>query len=251
MNPNNSWIASQRKSGPGDVLAYWIDTCFVDVPNAPVMNDVLEKLAAGGADIPPEFAEFAAIVEHEQVHWIQAHALGYGRFQSRIHHALSEIAESFFGMFTPSEVNILMTRRALLKPVLMLNERYFPVRQSQYGPIGVAIQQHWWNLRLLKFELDAPATELKRLRSMRLRYGLAVLYTKVHRDVSKVALMEPSAVRDNALYFAPEEDYAHAMERCQFPWLSAKSICECAAVLNQLFSYAYMGVQARARCRCR
>lgn len=245
MNPTNNWIASFRKSGPGELSAYWIDTGFVEVPDVPVRDDVLDQLDAEATDIPPELAEYAAIVEHEQVHWTQAHAFGYGRFQSRIHQCISEIAESFFGIFSPEQVDTLMVERTQHKPVLAVNKSYFPVRQPRYGPIGTTLQQHWWNLRFLKYELDAPATDLKRCRSTRLRYGLSVLYSIARADVSEVALMGTQKIRDNALCYAPHEDYGKAMEWGGFPWLSASAICECAAVLNQHFSYAYMQVLYR------
>lgn len=240
MSLQHDWLLPLPRSTPGDVAAYWPDTGFTVVPEIGLSDkqlDVLEKPETN--DIPAEFSEYAAIASHEQTHWIQAHAFSYGRFQSRIDHACSEIAESFFGLFTPEQIDFLIRRRLEGQPILLVSDRHTVVRRRELGPIGVALQQHWWGLRLLGHELEMSDRHLGRLQSTRFRFGLAVLYAKAGPYISKVAMLPKRILRDEALEHAPREGYGSALARCGYPELSSRAIAECAAVLNQHWLYAY------------
>lgn len=97
---------------PDDLAAYWPDTCFTVVPDTRWSDQELAAMDDDGGRLPADFLEYAALVGHEQTHWIQAHAFANGRFLSRIDHARSEIAESFVGLITRDQIDT-RTRRSL------------------------------------------------------------------------------------------------------------------------------------------
>ncbi|WP_139110513.1 hypothetical protein [Pseudomonas syringae] len=229
------------------MAAYWPDTCFTVIPDAPWSEKTLADMGDGGTPIPPDFLEYAALAEHEQSHWIQANAFSYGRFLSRIDHSRSEIAESFLGMFTPEQVEALTFRRSQGDATLQLDARQRTLRRPEFGPIGMVLQQHWWSLNLLRHELETSDRTLASLESSAYRYGLAVLYDKAGPFISKVAMLPQRSLREIALDHAPLGNYSRYLARCAYPTLSSTNIAECHAVLNQHWSYAHSAESFRRR----
>lgn len=246
-SPATSWLFPRPHASPGDDAAYWPDTCFTVVPDTAWSDDQLDMMESDGAQLPVDFLEYAALVGHEQTHWIQANAFAYGRFLSRIDHARSEIAESFIGLFTSEQIDTLTRRRLRGDTVLKLDARQKAMRRPEFGPIGVLLQKHWWSLGLLRHELETSDRLLAALETSTFRYGLAVLYAKAGPLVSTVAMQPPSLLREMAMDHAPSGSYSRALSRCDYPELSSVAIAECAAVLDQHWTYAHSSELVRRR----
>lgn len=239
MSPTDSWLFPQPHATPGEEAAYWPDTCFTVIPDTRWSQGELEMMADGDGQFSADFLEYWALVGHEQTHWIQANAFAYGRFLSRIDHARSEIAESFIGLFTSDQVDILTQRRIQGDRVLKLNARQRVLRRSELGPFGVILQRHWWSLGLLRHELENSDRVLGSLESSAFRYGLAILYADAGPFVSQVAMVPVRQLKEMAMDHAPTGSYLSALAKCEYRELSSIAIAECAAVLNQHWTYAY------------
>lgn len=239
MARSHSWLLPIPRRTPNDTAAYWPDTGFLTLPDFSFDQQLLDNVFSDEPVIAPEVVEFFAIAEHEQTHWIQVHAFGYGRFLSRIDHARTEIAESFLGMFSEEETTRLLARRKDGYPILKLalDDSVHP--KSDLGALGMRLQRHWWGLGLLRHEFDSAALKLGRLQSSQFRYGLAVLYANAGRHVSEVALLPDEQLLDFALSCSPSGSLEKEITDSGFPWFSSLSIAECAAVLNQHWSYAH------------
>jgi hypothetical protein len=247
MSPADSWLFPRPHATPDDDAAYWPDTCFTVVPDARWTDGELAAMESGNKHLPVDFLEYAALVGHEQTHWIQANAFAYGRFLARIDHARSEIAESFIGLFTPEQVDVLTRRRLRGDTVLKLDARQRALHRPEFGPIGVVLQRHWWSLGLLRHEFESSDRALASLEPSAYRYGLAVLYALAGPFVSQVAMMPRRQLREAAMDHAPIGSYSRALARCAYPELSSVAIAECGAVLNQHWSYAYAAASFRRR----
>jgi hypothetical protein len=239
------WLLPSPHETPGDDAAYWPDTCFTVLPQSRWSEQQQAAIEAG--ELTGDFLEYAALGTHEQTHWIQAHAFGYGRFLARIDHARSEIAESFIGMFPADWVQRLLERRLVGHAVTRLEGGLRVVRRPEFGPIGVRLQHHWWSLGALRRELEDSDRELGSLESSALRYGLAVLYAEVGPSVSEVALLPARQLRDLAFERAPQGSYAQALAQSAYPELSGAAIAECSAVLSQHWAYAHATEMLRRR----
>ena len=240
MTTTADWLFPQPRATSDDPAAYWPDTGFLVLPES-VLSD--ELLLAGyesnPAHLPVALAEYSAIVGHEQTHWIQSHAFGYGRYLSRIDHARTEIAESFLGLYTAAQVEHLLNGRARGQKLLELTNEMTPRRRDRLGPLGTLLQKHWWSLGLMRHELENSAYELGKLEESRFRYGLASLYAAAGPYVSEVAMLPADTLKEAAMARAPALEYEEAATSCGFPWLTSVAIAECAAVLNQHWFYSY------------
>ncbi len=242
-----NWLFPRPHATPDDEAAYWPDTCFTVVPDTSWSDTELASMEGDAAQLPADFLKYAALVGHEQTHWIQANAFAYGRFLSRIDHARSEIAESFIGLFTSEQIDTLTRRRLRGDTVLKLDKRQKALRRPEFGPIGMRLQRHWWSLGLLRHEFETSDRTLAALEASSFRYGLAVLYAKAGPLVSQVAMLPPEPLREMAMDHAPVGSYSRALARCAYPALSSIAIAECGAVLNQHWTYAHSTELLRRR----
>jgi hypothetical protein len=241
------WLFPRPHATPDDEAAYWPDTCFTVVPDTRWSDQELAAMDDDGARLPADFLEYAALVGHEQTHWIQANAFAYGRFLSRIDHARSEIAESFIGLFTPEQVDTLTRRRLRGDTVLKLAASQRALRRPEFGPIGMVLQRHWWSLGLLRHELETSDRSLAALEASSFRYGLAVLYARAGPFISQVAMQPPPLLREMAMDHAPAGNYSRELSRSAYPELSGIAIAECGAVINQHWTYAHSAELLRRR----
>jgi hypothetical protein len=239
MDRPHSWLLPIRRQTPNDSAAYWPDTGFLTIPAFSFDQQLLENVLIDEPVIAPEVVQFVAIAEHEQTHWIQVHAFGYGRFLARIDEARTEIAESFLGLFSEQEISKLLERRMDGHPILQLTQDSCLHPRTDLGPVALRLQRHWWALGLLRHEFDAAGFRLGRIKSTRFRYGLAALYSNAGCHVSDVALLRDKELLDYALSYSPSGSLEKEAVAPGFPWFSSGSIAECAAVLNQHWSYAH------------
>jgi len=245
----SDWLFPKPRSTPDDPAAYWPDTGFLELPALPLTDEQVDELERLGApiasELPFNLGSYFALAEHEQTHWIQMHAFGYGRFQARIDQARTEIAESFFGLFQPEQLRGLLQRRMDGESLLQLDRAQRPLLRRELGPIAARLQQHWWALGLLRHELDTADHALGLLESSRFRLGLSVLYAEAGPEISRVALLEEKVLQEAALARAPTEELGKVTARSQAPSLSAAAIAECSAVLNQHWFYAHQAEACR------
>jgi hypothetical protein len=246
---SNDWLFPSPRSTPNDPAAYWPDTGFLELPQIPLTDDEIDELERRGAptpsDLPFGTGAYLALAEHEQTHWIQAHAFSYGRFQTRLDHARTEIAESCLGLFPPDDLARLLTNRLKGDRVLSLDEAQSPQVRDEFGPVVARLQFHWWALGFLRHELDAESPVLRSAHSTRYRFGLAALYANAGPEVSRVALMDDVSLVEAALARAPSTEWMEAVTRGGFPDLTSAAIAECTAVLNQHWFYAHQAEACR------
>ncbi len=247
MSPATSWLFPRPHALPGEDAAYWPDTGFTVVPQARGSEQDYASLEEANQPFSADFLEYAALVGHEQTHWIQANAFAYGRFLARIDQARSEIAESFIGLFTPEQVELLTSRRLQGQVVLKLAPSQRILKRRELGPIGVLLQRHWWSLGLLRHEFEESDRVLGGLEPSAFRYGLAVLYAEAGPYVSRVAMMPPPMLKELAREHAPIGSYGRALAQCVYPELSSVAIAECCAVLDQHWAYANASESFRRR----
>jgi hypothetical protein len=247
--PTSDWLFPGPRSTPDDPAAYWPDTGFLELPQCPLTDERIDELERAGApkasDVPFDLGFYLALAEHEQTHWIQAHAFSYGRFQTRIDQARTEIAEAFFRLFTPEQLRGIFLRRLKGESLLQLDDAQRPVLRREFGPIGARLQRHWWALGLLRHELDTADYELGKLQSTRFRFGLSSLYAEAGPEISKVALLEDAVLTDAVLEGAPDCEPSVALKKSDAPRFTTASIVECAAVLNQHWFYAHQAEACR------
>lgn len=239
MTPSTSWLFPRPHALPGEEAAFWPDTGFTVVPEPPCQGRQLSDMQDDDEIVSAEVLEYAALVGHEQTHWIQANAFGYGRFLSRLDHARSEIAESFIGLLSSDEVERLTSNRLQGQPMLKLAPSQRILKRKEFGPIGARVQRHWWSLGLLRHELEESDRTLGGLQSSAFRYGLAVLYAEAGPHVSRVAMMPDGPLKEMAMERAPTGNYGRALARCAYTQLSSVAIAECCAVLDQHWGYAH------------
>lgn len=247
MSPGTSWLFPRPHALPGEDAAYWPDTGFTVVPETRWNEQDFANLEEANRPFSADFLEYAALVGHEQTHWIQANAFAYGRFLGRIDQARSEIAESFIGLFTSEQVQLLTSRRLQGQVVLRLAPNQRILKRRELGPIGGVLQRHWWSLGLLRHEFEESDRVLGGLEPSALRYGLTVLYAEAGPYVSRVAMMPAPVLRDMARERAPTGSYGRALAQCVYPELSSVAIAECCAVLNQHWAYAHAAESFRRR----
>lgn len=249
MTSTSDWLFPSPRSTPNDPAAYWPDTAFLELPAIPLTDDEIDELERRGAprasDLPFDMGAYLALAEHEQTHWIQAHAFSYGRFQSHLDHARTEIAESCLGLFPPDDLERRLTNRLSGHGLLPLDDAQSPQLRDEVGPVVARLQFHWWALGLLRHELDTTSLLPRSRHSTRYRFGLAALYTEAGPEVSSVALMEDTALVDAALARAPSTEWNEALTRGGFPGLASAAIAECMAVLNQHWFYAHQAEACR------
>lgn len=245
MNPATSWLFPRPHALPGEDAAYWPDTGFTVVPAAPWNEQDFGDLEDADQSVSADLLEYAALVGHEQTHWIQANAFAYGRFLARIDQARSEIAESFVGLFTSEQVELLTRRRLQGQVVLRLAPSQRILKRRELGPMGVLLQRHWWSLGLLRHELEESDRVLGGLEPSAFRYGLAVLYAEAGPYVSRVAMMPAPVLKEMARERAPTGSYRRALAQCVYPELSSVAIAECCAVLDQHWAYAHAAESLR------
>lgn len=247
MSPPTSWLFPRPHALPGEDAAYFPDTGFTVVPEARWSEQDFANLGEGSQPFSADFLEYAALVGHEQTHWIQANAFAYGRFLARIDQARSEIAESFIGLFTSEQVELLTSRRLQGQVVLKLAPSHRIMKRRELGPIGALLQRHWWSLGLLRHELEESDRVLGGLEPSAFRFGLAVLYAEAGPFVSRLAMLPPPALKALARQRAPTGCYGRALAQCAYPELSSVAIAECCAVLDQHWAYAHAAESFRRR----
>lgn len=239
----SDWLFPRPRSTPDDPAAYWPDTGFLELPNIPLTDEELDELERTGApkvsEIPFEFGSYLALAEHEQTHWIQTQAFSYGRFQSRIDQARTEIAESCLGLLPPDQLRELLEHRLKGESLFQMDVSQRPRLRPELGSIGARLQRHWWALGLLRHELDTADHRLGRLQSAPFRFGLSALYAEAGPEISNVVLLEDTALREAALAYAPPGELEDDARTSGFPELATAAIVECAAVLNQHWFYAH------------
>jgi hypothetical protein len=231
---SDDWLFPAPRRTPGDPAAYWPDTFFLELPEPP---PGIEAVGEDGT-ITPEASEYFALAEHERTHWLQAHALAYGRFQTSLEIEKAEIAESFFLLFPAETIEYLIQSRLSVRAPFKVNTDYSLSKVDRMGPSAVKLQSHWWSLASLQYELESSKQVFASLESSRFRYGLGVLYARAADRISAVAGLSDDALREAALEFAPADEYSAALARSSFEWLSSTSIAECGAILNQHWMYS-------------
>jgi len=227
------------RSIPEETAAYWPDTGFLELPDYPVPLAVVVALDEQGTGAEEWVSEYWPLVAHESTHWIQAHAFGYGRFQARIDRARTEIAESFWQLFTTDVAENLLTQRRAGTAVLQRTASGLPVPRPELGPIGMRLQRHWAALGLLRHALDTADCRFARGRDPCYWYGLAALYAAAGPRVSEVATLPDDALRTAAIAVAPRNGLERSVAAGGVTGFSSASVAECAAVLDQHWSYAH------------
>lgn len=240
MNNNRAIILTPSPlHSEGSRSAFWRDTGFLELELAhdPWLKAEIEDDREHAVSSTLLFAIYA----HEQTHWIQAHATGFGRAQNRLIQSASEVAESFFGVIDRAEVHRLLRPPAPDKRVPPVFAYRGDAGRAALGPVGVRLLDHWCALREVGLALERGGPGVFHDNLAAFRYGLAALYARAGPYVSEVALLSDRELTEAALSLAPAPDrkFASTVHWVTDTGLTAHAIAECAAVLNQHFIYAY------------